>query len=97
LIAAVAIARSVIQPLAHLRKTARAIGEGDLTIRADESGPREVRELASVLNGMAESVAEREGALRRAEAYWHALIEHDQDIITVFNTDFSVAYQSPAG
>ncbi len=97
MLAAIAIARSVVGPLSHLRKTAHAISEGNLAIRADESGPREVRELASVLNLMAERVGERERALRASEAYWHSLIQNVEDIVTVFNTDFSIAYQSPAG
>jgi hypothetical protein len=39
LIAAVGIARSVIQPLAHLRNTARAIGEGNVTNARRRIGP----------------------------------------------------------
>jgi PAS domain S-box/diguanylate cyclase (GGDEF) domain len=96
LIAAVAIARSVVRPLAHLRDTARDIGSGDLSARAKDSGPREIRELADVLNTTAASIQQREGALRASEAYWRSIIQHGQDIITVFNTDFSIAYQSPA-
>ncbi len=96
LIAAVAIARSVVQPLAHLRETARDIGSGDLSARARASGPKEVRELADVLNTTVASIQQRDTALRASEAYWRSVIQHGHDIITVFNTDFSIAYESPA-
>lgn len=91
------IIRSTVRPLSQLRNTARAIGEGDVTIRAEESGPREVRDLASVLNLMAESVGQREGALRVSEAYWQSLIQNAQDVIAVVNADdLRIRYISPA-
>ncbi len=95
-IAAIAISRSVVRPLSQLRHTAHAIGEGDLSIRANESGPREVMELASVLNSMAESISQREGSLRVSESYWRSLIQNAQDIVLVIDASGTARYVSPA-
>jgi diguanylate cyclase (GGDEF)-like protein/PAS domain S-box-containing protein len=90
------IIRSAVRPLSNLGKTARAVGEGDLSIRAEVSGPQEVCELASVVNTMAERVAQREGALRVSEAYWRSLIQNAQDVVIVIDVAGVVRYVSPA-
>ena len=46
--------RAVVQPLAGLRETVARMADGDLAARAVESGPRELRELASRVNDLAE-------------------------------------------
>jgi diguanylate cyclase (GGDEF)-like protein/PAS domain S-box-containing protein len=88
--------RSVVRPLSHLSDTAAAIARGERTNRSTSSGPIEVQKLSSVLYDMEERVAQRETDLRNSEEYWRSLVQNGQDIITVFNMDFSVAYQSPA-
>jgi two-component system, OmpR family, sensor kinase len=47
------IARRIAWPLVELTRVARALGEGDLTARAEVRGKGEVRELAAVMNEMA--------------------------------------------
>jgi two-component system OmpR family sensor kinase len=47
------IARRIAWPLAELTRVARALGEGQLSTRAEVHGRGEVRELAAVMNEMA--------------------------------------------
>ena len=61
----VVLARWVARPLSALERTARRAGEGDLTVRADETrGPPEVRELAAELNVMVREVEQMVAAQR---------------------------------
>lgn len=56
-IVGVVLARWVARPLLALERTARRAGEGDLSVRADETrGPPEVRSLATELNIMVQEV-----------------------------------------
>jgi signal transduction histidine kinase len=48
-----ALASSLARPLRNLSSTARRLGGGDLSARADLSGPRDVAEVAGALNAMA--------------------------------------------
>jgi signal transduction histidine kinase len=59
------LARWVARPLSALERTARRAGEGDLTVRADETrGPPEVRALAAELNVMVREVEQLVAAQR---------------------------------
>jgi signal transduction histidine kinase len=61
----VVLARWVARPLSDLERTARLAGEGDLTVRADEThGPPEVRALAAELNVMVREVEQLVAAQR---------------------------------
>lgn len=54
-----ALARSVTRPLGRLERAARAIGDGDLTARADtQGGPPVVRSLAGAFDDMASRLEE---------------------------------------
>ncbi|PZC47047.1 MAG: two-component system, OmpR family, sensor kinase [Chloroflexi bacterium] len=59
--------RRVLSPVQSLTSAARALGQGDLSQRIAEGGPREVKEMAQVFNGMAEN-------LQRAEQHRRNLI-----------------------
>jgi diguanylate cyclase (GGDEF)-like protein/PAS domain S-box-containing protein len=96
LIAAIAITRSVVLPLAHLRQTSRAIGNGDLSARAKASGPKEVRELADVLNTTVASIQQRDADLRVSESYWRSLIQNAEDVVAVLDVAGVIRYASPA-
>jgi signal transduction histidine kinase len=52
------LARSLSRPLARLESRVRTFGEGDLTVRAPEEGPPQVRSLAHQFNYMAGRLAE---------------------------------------
>lgn len=56
LMVAALIARSLTKPLHHLADVASVIGEGDLSARADETGQREVAEVAAALNTMSDRI-----------------------------------------
>jgi signal transduction histidine kinase len=70
---AMRLARWVARPLRALGATAAQLGDGDLHARATGSqGPREVRELASAFNQM----AERTETLVRSHRAWIADVSH---------------------
>jgi signal transduction histidine kinase len=52
------LARSLARPLARLESTVRMLGEGDLSVRAGDEGPPQVRSLARQFNHMAGRLAD---------------------------------------
>jgi signal transduction histidine kinase len=60
------LARSVIGPLRRVEQAAEEVGSGDLSARAPESGPPEVRQLAQVFN---ETAAKLESLLHSQEEF----------------------------
>jgi signal transduction histidine kinase len=62
-IAAYFIQRSIVRPVDRLRSVAQAFGYGDLQARAPVDAPREVGELGTAFNMMAEQIREREERL----------------------------------
>ena len=58
--------RAVTQPLQHLAEAMGRAGRGDIDVRAERSGSRDIVDMAEAFNGMMEALAEREEALRRA-------------------------------
>jgi two-component system sensor histidine kinase BaeS len=53
---AVLLGRHVLKPLAELRDASARLSAGDLSARASESGPRELREVGAAFNEMASNV-----------------------------------------
>ena len=83
---AVFIARRIAGPVAELEKTARAVHEGNLGVRAPVSGPREVAEVAREFNAMVEAQQrshardkQAETALRESEERFRDLTELSSD------------------
>jgi diguanylate cyclase (GGDEF)-like protein len=67
-LAVAALSFSVVRPLASLEAKAKAVAGGDLTAKADVSGPEEVRTLAEAFNQMVEARRQTEETLKhRAE------------------------------
>ena len=62
------ISRRTLAPLKNLGAAARRLGSGDLSSRAETSGPTEVRELAQSFNIMAEGLEEAERHRRNLTA-----------------------------
>jgi len=62
-LAAYFIQRSIVRPVHRLRDVAQALGYGDLKARAPVDTPREVGELGTAFNMMAEQIREREERL----------------------------------
>jgi len=69
LVAALALGRRILEPLAHLRAVSRRLASGDLGARAPQQGPREVQELSASFNEMAASL-ERLFDARRELVAW---------------------------
>ncbi|HWT81192.1 MAG TPA: PAS domain S-box protein, partial [Candidatus Methylomirabilis sp.] len=65
--AAVTLARPIANGLIALRRQALAVGRDEIPQVAAVSGPKEITELAAVLNDMAAAVRAREAALRLSE------------------------------
>ena len=62
------LSRRTLAPLKSLGATARRLGRGDLSQRAETSGPTEVRELAQSFNVMAEGLEDAERQRRNLTA-----------------------------
>ena len=62
------LSRRTLAPLQNLGAAARRLGRGDLSQRADTSGPTEIRELAHSFNVMAEGLEEAERQRRNLTA-----------------------------
>ena len=62
------LSRRTLAPLQGLGATARRLGNGDLSQRAETSGPTEIRELAHSFNVMAEGLEEAERQRRNLTA-----------------------------
>lgn len=66
-LAAYFIQRSIVRPVDRLRSVAQALGYGDLKARAPVDTPREVGELGTAFNMMAEQIREREERLSQVD------------------------------
>jgi signal transduction histidine kinase len=66
---ALALGRLILRPLASLRSASTSLAGGDLTARAPEHGPRELRELSSSFNEMAASLEKLFDARRELVAW----------------------------
>ena len=62
------LSRRTLAPLQYLGATARRLGRGDLSQRAETAGPTEIRELAHSFNAMAEGLEEAERQRRNLTA-----------------------------
>ena len=62
------LSRRALAPLQSLGSTARRLGRGDLSQRAEDAGPNEIRQLAHSFNVMAEGLEEAERLRRNLTA-----------------------------
>jgi signal transduction histidine kinase len=69
LVGALVLGSRILRPLGRLRATSTRVATGDLSARAPESGPRELRELGGSFNEMAASI-ERLFDARRELVAW---------------------------
>lgn len=69
LIGALLLARWIVQPIERLRTTSARIAAGDLAARASSAGPRELAQLGSAFNEMAESLEQLFDARRHLVAW----------------------------
>ena len=64
LVAALLVGRAIVRPIDDLRETSKALAAGDLTVRADVAGARELSQLAGSLNATAANLRSLVGQLR---------------------------------
>ena len=69
LIGALLLARWIVRPLDRLRTTSARLASGDLAARASSGGPRELAELGSAFNEMADSIEQLFDARRQLVAW----------------------------
>lgn len=78
-----AVSEALSRPIRRLAQTAVQMGEGDLNIRAPESGPLELRHLAAELNRMAERLQATFTALaRERDALRHFIADASHQLRT---------------
>jgi signal transduction histidine kinase len=69
LVGALLLGRRILRPLACLRVASKSLAGGDLSARAPEKGPRELRELSASFNEMAASLEQLFDARRELVAW----------------------------
>lgn len=67
LIVVVPVSQSLARPIGRLTHTVGRIATGDFSARADERGPREVKQLASAVNKMATDIQQQQAQLLSQE------------------------------
>lgn len=67
-LAAMFMASRIARPIIALRDSATAVADGDLSRRAPEEGPRELRDMSAAVNRMAASLQEKIETERRSNA-----------------------------
>ena len=77
--------KSILEPLAALRRAARAIAGGNLSVRAPVRGPEEMVSLAEAFNSMTEALIDRNRELER----------HIADLQQAQDTIWRMAYYDP--
>ncbi|MFL6034653.1 MAG: sensor histidine kinase [Gaiellaceae bacterium] len=66
---ALILARRILRPLDALREASAQLAAGDLTARASESGPREIRDVSGAFNEMATNIEQLFDARRQLVAW----------------------------
>lgn len=75
-LAAWRVSRGILVPIAGLAHAARGVGAGDNTLRAPESGPREISEVAREFNRMVAAAAESAQRLVASENHYRTLLQN---------------------
>jgi signal transduction histidine kinase len=89
-LAAAALSRGILRPMQGLARAARAVGEGDDSRRAPETGPREMVDVARDFNRMVQARAEAAQRLRASESNYRALIENLPVAVVTHRPDSAV-------
>jgi PAS domain S-box-containing protein len=91
------VERTILGPLSELeRTTARVIEQEDYHVRARIRRPDELGRLGKAFNKMLEVIGQRDVAIRDAGQRIQKLIENATDLITVFDLDGNILFQSPS-
>jgi PAS domain S-box-containing protein len=76
---------SIVQPLASLQVSARAVASGDLDARAKVAGPEEVASLARDFNEMTDTLIGRSALLEESEGRFRSVLEVSRDLLYKLN------------
>lgn len=87
IVAAMLLARSIVEPIRGLTTTARGLARGNLSLRAEVSSRDEIGELAETLNAMATRVEERTEELARLNAELVRHQEHLEEMVEARTTE----------
>ena len=81
------IGRSIVRPVLELARTSKQIAAGEEGVRADESGPRELRRVAAEFNRMLD-IQQRDREQRAAlAAHYNNLFRLARDVILLFDPE----------
>jgi diguanylate cyclase (GGDEF)-like protein/PAS domain S-box-containing protein len=95
---ALALARSILRPLAALQAGTRLIARGETTTMAHISGPKEFESLAKNLNRMLVALLAKETAetgVAKAEARYRQLLERMADLVFRVDIQKGLTYANP--
>jgi PAS domain S-box-containing protein len=99
------LTRRVLGPIRELDQAVEAIRQDDLERRVPVRSADELGRLAEGFNRMAEALSTyrretqerfRQEALRKSEERFRALVQNSSDIITLFDAEGTVLYQTPS-
>ena len=96
LVASIALARRIAQPIRRISSVASRVAAGDRAVRAVAEGPLEVAEIARQMNRMLDELALSEMALRRSEGRYRALYETSNDAIVCVDLAGRIVFANDA-
>jgi PAS domain S-box-containing protein len=96
LLTAALVARRMLRPIRSIEAVAQAVARGEITARAQVSGPRELAGIAAQINRMLDQRQRDESALRDSEARFRQLFETTGDAILVIDRDSRIMFANAA-
>jgi PAS domain S-box-containing protein len=87
----------VSRPMVRLAEAVRAVSKGDLTVRAPESGPDEIRTLARAFNAMTADLARSRQQREQAKELLERIIATMNDVLVVVDHQGRVRLLNRAG
>ncbi|MDP9148938.1 MAG: HAMP domain-containing protein, partial [Myxococcota bacterium] len=88
------VRREIVVPLRKVAVAATAIGEGQLTARAESNRRDEIGDLATAFNQMAGALEDREQRLDAVTQNLRELVDHMRQAIVAFDSDGRVASEA---
>ncbi|RLJ17879.1 hypothetical protein DJ030_12800 [bacterium endosymbiont of Escarpia laminata] len=89
--------RRINTRLRRLMLASQALAVGNYSVRAPESGPKELAQLARDFNRMADAVAERTAALQESERKYRGIFTESVTAIYIFDRDKNFIDTNEAG
>ncbi|MBK7791237.1 MAG: PAS domain S-box protein [Betaproteobacteria bacterium] len=96
LVIAAWFARRLLRPIQAIAGVAQDFAAGNTIIRAEESGPRELSEIATQLNRMLDERQRDDRRLRDSEARYRQLFETSNDAVLILDRNSTILQASHA-